>query len=905
MRKLLFLTLLLMILAEVGFGQFRNRKTNKGSQSEVLNNYANPREYEIASIDIRGLNILDKNALISLTGLRVGDKIKIPGDEISMAIRKLWDHGLVGDVTIEVEKVEGLSVYLMIELSELPRLTGFTFEGVSSTKESDLREDLNLYKGKVVTDAIIRNTELTVKKSYVSKGFLNTDVNVVKVQDTVNVEGVRLKIVVDKKSKVKIKNIYIIGNEDISDVKLESKMKKTAERVRFKLPKMALETVLGITPKKLYNFVTKRYDMSFEELKEFVTENAKLNFFKGSKYIKEEFENDKKLVIDFYNSKGYRDASILSDTLYRSGENTIDIVINVEEGNKYYFRDIDWTGNYIYSDETLDAVLNIKRGDVYNKELIDKKVNFNPKGIDISGLYMDDGYLFFRVDPVEVKIENDSIDIEMRIYEGDQATIRNVTFSGNDRTSDHVIRRELSTIPGQKFRRSDLIRTQQRLAQIGYFDPEQIAPNYFPNPADGTVDIDWGLVERSNDQIELSGGWGGYYGFVGTLGVSLNNFSIRNLMKWNFDPYPVGDGQRLSLRMQANGKQYQNYSFSFTEPWLGGKKPNSFTISLNNTVLRSRNSEDFDGDGVPDYFPSFGDDFNATIVMKGITLGLGKRLEWPDNYFNLGAYLSYQNYKLDNYPDLGQRFENGTSNNISLNLVLSRNSLDNPMYPKSGSSISISTTITPPHSYWRNLADDVSPEIRYKWIEYHKWMIDTKYYLNIFDKFVIEASAHIGIIGRYSKDQYPGPFERFWVGGAGLAGQRFIIANDVIGLRGYEDNSITPPFVSSDPNSRFYAMDGIKGGIIYDKFSLELRYPVSTSESATIYGFIFAEGGNNWYRYEEFNPFDMYRSAGAGVRVFMPAFGLIGINWAYGFDAVPGQDISGSQFHFTIGQQLR
>ena len=901
MKRILFLTLLMVLVSEMGFSQFRNRRNNASNgENSVLTNYANPREYEVASIDIRGLNILDKNALISLSGLRVGDKIKIPGDEISQAIRKLWNHGLVGDVSIVVEKVEGSSVHLVIELKELPRLTGFTFEGVTSSKESELREELDLYRGKVVTDAIIRNTELKVKNNYISKAYLDADVKVVQVQDSVNLEGVRLKIVVDKKDKVKIRRIHIEGNREITDMKLRSKMKKTSEKLRFNLPRLAFQSIIRLTPRKAANFLSNSNKVSYDEMSDFFADNVKLNFFKSAKFLEDEFENDKKLIIDHYNSKGYRDAIIVADTVYKSSRKTIDITLKIEEGKKYYFRNIDWVGNYIYPDKTLDAVLNIKKGDVYNKELIDKKVSFNPKGMDISGLYMDDGYLFFRVDPVEVKIEGDSIDIEMRMYEGDQATIRNVTFSGNDRTSDHVIRRELSTVPGQKFRRSDLIRTQQRLAQIGFFDPEQIAPNYVPNPSDGTVDIDWGLVERSNDQIELSGGWGGYYGFVGTLGISLNNFSFRNLLKGNFDPYPVGDGQRLSLRMQANGPQYQNYSFSFTEPWLGGKKPNSFTVSLNNSVLRTRTAEDLDGDKIIDYQPNWTDEFNATIIMRGVTVGLGKRLEWPDNYFTLGAYLKFQNYKLDNYDALGQGYENGKSNNVSLNLVVSRNSLDNPMYPKSGSSISISADMTPPHSLWRNLPADVSPEVRYKWIEYHKWMIDTKYYLNIFDKFVIEASAHFGVIGRYNKDAYPGPFERFFMGGSGLAGQQFIIANDIVALRGYEDNSLVPPY------GGFESIDGIRGGILFDKFSMELRYPVSTAESATIYGFIFAEGGNNWYRYEDFNPFDLYRSSGVGVRVFMPAFGLIGINWAYGFDRDPKtNEVSGSQFHFTIGQQLR
>ncbi|MDH5602996.1 MAG: BamA/TamA family outer membrane protein [Cyclobacteriaceae bacterium] len=899
MRGIIF-TLVILLTSQGLFGQFRNRRDNQDSANEL--NYANPKEYQIAAIEIRGLKILDSNALVSLTGLRIGDRIKIPGDEISGAIRKLWNHGLVGDVNIVIDKIVGDQVYLGVELAELPRLTGFTFEGVSQTKETELKEDLNLYRGRVVTDAIVRKTQLTVAKNYQTQGFLNADVKVIKVRDSVNLDGVRLRIVVDKKEKVRINQVIFVGNEEVTDGRLKGKLKKTGEKVRFTLFRKLFETAFGITPKKAYNFIAHSYNVPPEGVKEFLSKNVKLNVFKSAKYITADFEEDKKKVVAYYNTRGYRDAQILSDSIADNGDNTINLFIKLNEGNKYYFRNIEWKGNYIYTDRILNSVLAINKGDTYNKELIDKKVNFNPKGMDISGLYMDDGYLFFRVDPVEIRVENDSIDIEMRIFEGDQATISKVTFSGNDRTSDHVIRRELSTVPGQKFRRSDLIRTQQQLAQMGYFDPEKVTPNYFPNPADGTVDIDWSLTERSNDQIELSGGWGGYYGFIGTLGVTLNNFSVKNMMKGKFTPIPVGDGQRLSVRMQANGKQYQNYSFSFTEPWLGGKKPNSFTISLNQSILRTRAAEDRNGDGVIDYYPGFRDDFNSSIHMQGITVGLGKRLNWPDNYFVLSSYLAYQRYLLNNYYDMGQGFRDGVANNVNVNFVIARNSIDNPMYPKSGSTLSVSATFTPPHSLYRNIDYNTAlPTEKYKRIEYHKWMIDTKYYLNIFDKFVIEASAHFGILGRYNHNINVGPFERFWMGGSGLAGQNFVIANDIISLRGYEDNSLIPPF-----NYAVESVDGIKGGIVYDKFGMELRYPVTQSEAATIYGFIFAEGGNNWYRYEDFNPFKMYRSSGVGARIFMPAFGLIGISWGYGFDSLPGNtSVSGSQFHFTIGQQIR
>ncbi|UII22761.1 BamA/OMP85 family outer membrane protein [Fulvivirga ligni] len=897
MKKTLLFLLLIFLFIGSADAQFR-RRSNRTTQDEGGLNYSNPKEYTIADIQVTGLKILDKNALISLSGLKVGDKIKVPGDAISGAIRKLWKHGLVGDVSIEIDKVDGEQVYLNIALSERPRLTGFTFEGTKKSQESDIREDLNLIRGRILSDAIIRNSELTVKKYYKEKGFLYADVKVIQQQDTINTDGVKLRIVVNPKAKVKVNKINIIGNEEFDDNRIKKKMKKTNERVRLSLFKRAAEVVVGaFNPKNVKSFVDSTYEVSGSELKAFLNDNVKLNFFNSTKFIESEYENDKNAIIAFYNSKGYRDAEIVRDTVYVNNENSINIDIEISEGRKYYFRDIIWTGNFVYSDETLNNVLAIEKGDVYNKELIDKKLTFNPKGADISGLYMDDGYLFFRVNPVEVAVEGDSIDVEMRIYEGEQATIKDVIITGNERTRDHVIRRELYTIPGEKFSRSDLIRTQQILGQLGYFDPEQINPVPKPNPADGTVDIEWNLVERSSDQIELSGGWGGQLGFVGTLGLSLNNFSMRNLIKGKFTPIPVGDGQKLSMRVQATGRQYQNYSVSFTEPWLGGKKPNSFTVSGNYSIQRSRFTE-YDEDGNA-YLPPYGE-FNAHISVKGITVGLGKRLQWPDNYFMWTNSISYMVYGLNNYQFGGLGFSNGNANSIAFNTTISRNSVSNPMYPMGGSTISLSATFTPPYSAWRDIDyDNASPVDKYKWIEYHKWMFDSKYYLNLVGKLVLEAKAHFGFIGSYGKKAGIGPFERFKLGGDGLAGQNFVLGTDVIGLRGYENNSITPPYTTVGQNQ-------IQGGIVYDKFGLELRYPVTTGQAATIYGFVFAEAGNNFDNYQEFNPFENYRSAGFGARIFMPAFGLIGINWGYGFDTLPGQtERSGAQFHFTIGQQIR
>lgn len=893
MRNIVLILLLLFVGVD-SVAQIRKRRDRGNASIESNLNYANPTEYFIGGIEVTGLNILDKNAMISLTGLKVGDKIKIPGDATSGAIRKLWKHGLVGDATISVEKIEGENVWLIIQLTERPRLTNFYFTGISKGQESSLKEELTLIRGKIVNDAMLRNTELAVKKFFVKKGYLNTEVKIVQERDSISTEGIRLKINVSPKSKVKINKISIEGNENVADGTIKGRMKGTHEHARFVLHRTLLKEIFTMKP---VEFFTKSHPVSWTEFMGFMSDNIKLNVFKGSKFISTDYEDDKKNVVSHYNSKGYRDAEIEADTVYNFDDRTINIDLKVSEGPKYHFRNIIWTGNYLHTEKTLNGILGISKGDVYNRELIDKKLTFNPKGPDISGLYMDDGYLFFRINPVEIAVEGDSIDVEMRIYEGDQATINQVTITGNDRTSDHVIRRELSTYPGQKFRRSDIIRTQQRLGQLGYFNAQNINQNLVPNPANSTVDIEWVVEEQSNDQIELSGGWGGYYGFVGTLGLTFNNFSIRNIphiKEWR--PLPVGDGQRLSLKVTANGRSFQNYGISFTEPWLGGRKPQSLTVSANKSVSR------YAGEGAGSLT-----DLNASLNVDNISVGIGRVLEWPDNYFTLLTTVGYTRYTVKNAPNYGLGCANCSSHAATFNATIARNSIDNPMYPAQGSTISLSGTFTPPYSSWKNL-ENASQEEQNEFVEYYKIMFDTKYYIPLDrkNKLVIEAKAHFGFLGAYSKEIGVGPFERFYLGGDGLAGGvgSFVLGQEVIGLRGYQNNQITPPYsaVQGIPQN------GIKGGVVYDKFGLEMRYPITTGNAATIYAFTFAEAGNNWYNYEDFNPFEMYKSAGFGARIFMPAFGLIGLNWAYGFDTFPlgssGQR-SGAQFHFTIGQQIR
>lgn len=896
--------------AQIGIGR-RNQQQKAKSESV---DYSDPKEYEIAGIEVVGAKGLNDNALISLSGLEVGDKILIPGPAISDAIKKLWKQRILGDVGVSYSKIEGDKVHLVITLTEKPRLSRIDLSGVNSSQESEINKDLKLIRGQIVDDALLNRTRLTVKNFFVDKGYLNVDVDIQKQPDTLLANSIALKINVDKHEKVKIRQINFTGNEEFSDKKLQGRMKDTNEKVRFTLVEDILSRLFKANAKKVKNFATRREEKSFEDLKEYVNKHVKLNFFNGSKFIKEDYEADKQAVIDFYNSKGYRDAVIVEDSIYRAGENTISIDISVDEGQKYYFRDILWTGNYVYEDQILQQYLGIEKGDVYDLENLSKRLNFNPTGADVSSLYMDNGYLFFNVQPIEVSVEDDSIDVEMRIFEGEQATISKIIISGNDRTNDHVIRREIRTMPGQKFSRKDLIRTQRELSQLGYFDPEQIGINPIPNPAEGTVDIEYSLIEKPSDQIELSGGWGGYYGFVGTLGLVFNNFSVRNIPhfdKWR--PLPVGDGQKLSLRVQSNGQFYQSYSATFSEPWLGGKKPNNLTIGLSRIVSRSGGF----GGGFGGFGGGYGGGYGGygggyggygygrprvsaadmgSLIMTNASAGLGRRLQWPDDFFTLSNTFIYRRYDVFNY-NIGLGFDTGSANSLMLSNTIARNSIDNPMFPRAGSSLTLEASFTPPYSLMDQSLDytkiDDTSE-RYKWIEYHRWMFDAQHYTQLANNLVLNTNVHFGLFGSYKNDQINTPFERFSLGGSGM-NQGFVVATEIIGLRGYPDRSIEPRDKS-----------GIRGGVAYNKFSLEMRYLVSPNPSATIYLLGFAEGGNNFSNFNEYNPFKLYKSAGVGARIFMPAFGLLGVDWGYGFDALPGETGShGPEFHFRIGQQIR
>ncbi|MBD0402677.1 outer membrane protein assembly factor BamA [Flammeovirga sp. EKP202] len=815
--------------------------TNYGSQSGKYKvDYGTPVEYTIAGIDVVGADFNDKNALINIAGFKVGEKIKIPGDAISKAVKKLWRLGIVGDVQINVTEIQGNDIYLQIALKERPKLSKFYFEGVKKGQAKTLTDKVQLVRGRIVTESMIRNTQNLIKAHYAEKGFKNTEVKIVREKDPVLANSVILRIDVNKNSKVKIDDLKLTGVEELTQKKVKRKLKKTKE---------------------------KRFG----------------RIFTPSKFIAEEYENDKKSLIEYYNEEGYRDAEIVRDSVYDVSKKLVNVELDLYEGKRYYYRSINWTGNYKYTDEQLARVLGISPGDVYNTTELNKRLSFNPSGADISALYMDDGYLFFNVTPVEVLVTGDSVDIEMRVFEGEQAYISKIIVNGNTKTSDHVVYREIRTLPGQKFSRADLIRTQRELSTLGYFDPETIDIQPKPNMSNGTVDIQYGLTEKANDQIELSGGWGGFYGFVGTVGLVFNNFSLRNVgdfSKWR--PLPAGDGQRLQLRVQASGIQYQTYSISFTEPWLGGRKPNSLTVSYNYS-----NQNSYSG--------------NTKIGSLGInaaTVALGRRLKWPDDWFTMSNSLSFMVYDLNNWFATGfGDYNNGKSYNFTFNTTISRNSIDQPTYPRRGSQISLSISLTPPYSLFQDKdfsSTEITDEERYKWVEYNKWMFDNAWYQAIIGDLVLATRAHMGFLNAYNQDKGLGPFERFIMGGDGLTQQFALLGTETIGLRGYQNNSIVP-----------YETNGL-GGVVYNKYVMELRYPVSLNPSATIYVLGFMEGGNNWASFDEFNPFDLYKSAGFGARIFMPAFGMLGIDWAYGFDAPPGQrDISGSQFHFTIGQQLR
>ncbi|MFN0048755.1 MAG: outer membrane protein assembly factor [Cytophagales bacterium] len=862
---------------------------------ESIINYSKPQKYKIGGISVSGTQYLDPNAIIAITGLKVGDEVQVPGEQITAAINKLWDQGILGDIQFRVLKVEGDQIFFDVYLKERARLSKFAFFGIKKTEQDELKEKIKLNKGKIVTDVMIKAAQNKVRTYFGDKGYRNVKVNIQQARDSSNSASntVTLRILINKGRKIRVDKVDFIGNTEANPAFVNRKTE---------FPNIFARGIYNVK----YLFTSSKGELSDGRLRMKLKKTKNLNlvlFHVRSKFVKSLYEEDKKKLLEYYNTKGYRDFQITGDTVYSSLKNKkfVNLKINVSEGEKYYFRNINWTGNYKYESKYLNQVLGVQKGDIYNMSLLEKRLNYNPTGADISSLYMDDGYLFFNVDPQEVNIDKDSIDIEMRMYEGPQATINKINISGNTKTNEHVILREIRTRPGEKFSRADLIRTQREIATLGYFDPEQIAINPKPNPTNGTVDIDYGVVEKPSDQIELSGGWGGFYGFIGTAGISFNNFSARNIAnfkKWS--PLPAGDGQKVSLRLQANGPQYQSLSASFTEPWLGGSKPMSLTFSSSYSLNRLGVQTGIGGTSFGNQRVNQGLGGNrGLLTIFNASISLGRRIKWPDDYFTLAHTLSYSYYTLENYTFFPQ-YSNGVSNSLVFTNTLARNSIDNPTYPRKGSSLSLALSLTPPYSLISSLEySDLSRrgENQYKLVEYYKVMFDAAFYLPIIDKLVFATRAHFGFIGKYNNAVDYSPYERFLLGGNGLSGFNFILGSDVIGLRGYQNNSIGPSPYSNNPALRS------SGGVAYDKFVFELRYPISLSQAATVYVLAFAEGGNNWGSYAEFSPLNLKRVAGVGARIFMPAFGMIGVDYGYALDRENGEVLQ--PFNFTIGQQLR
>lgn len=836
-----------------------------------------PKTYEIAGLRVTGLQYYEDYIVIGYSGLAVGDRIEIPGNEITNAAKRFWRQGLFSKIQIKVEKICGDKAWLVFDLRQQPRISKIEYVGVKKGEKEDLETRLNLMPGNQITQNIVNRAEDIVAAYFKQKGFSNVDVRVRQTPDLSKENEMIVTIEIDKNEKIKVHKIYIDGNEVLSDNKIQRTMKKTNEK------------------KKL------------------------VNLFRQKKFVESDYETDKALIIKKYNELGYRDARIVNDSVTKYNDKYVDVHLKVEEGKKYYISDISWAGNTIYSSEYLDLLLGMKKGDVYNQTLLNKRTMEDDDAV--ANLYMNNGYLFFQLVPIESKIEGDSIALEMRVMEGPQARINNIAINGNDRLYEKVIRRELRVRPGDLFSKEALQRSAREIAQTGHFDPESMDIRPEPNPDNGTVDLIFNLTSKNSDQIELSAGWG-QTGVIGKVALKFTNFSIKNLFKPSTYKgiIPQGEGQTFSISAQTNAKYYQAYSFSFLDPWFGGKRPNSLSVSAYYSRQTGVNSNFYNRNymtngmlynslgsytglyvGYNDYYQNSIEnayDKNKFLQMAGISLGFGKRLNWPDNYFTFMAQLSYNWYHLKNWEYL-YYMNNGTSNSFVLGLSLSRNSIDNPIYTRSGSTFSLDLSLTPPVSLfsnknWKALSEantQKAKEEMYKWIEYWKLKFKARTYTPLTDPegkwtLVLMTRADIGLLGSYNK-YLKSPFETFYVGGDGMSGS-YGYAQETIALRGYDNGAFTP---------------WTKDGYAYTRFCMELHFPFMLQPSTTIYGLAFVEGGNAWTDVKDFSPFNLKKSAGAGVRIYLPMVGMMGIDWAYGFDSVFGEK-GGSHFHFVLGQEF-
>ena len=889
---------LFFLFLSVTFGVFAQEngsdtaKVEKPADLPVISYSLTPKKYKIADIKVTGVKNYDDFVLIGFSGLSVGDEISVPGDEVTAAVKAFWKHGLFSDVKILANKIEGDSIWLEYQLKQRPRISEVNYHGIKKGEREDLEAKLGLKKGFQITPNVLDRAKILIEKFFDGKGFKNVDVNIQQKDDMAHEGEVILDIYIDKNEKTKIHRIYFEGNNALTARQLKKAMKKTNEK--FSL---------------------------FNDWKSSI-----LEMFSTKKFTTEEYENDKNNLISKYNEYGYRDAVLLADSVVNFNEKKVDIFLKVDEGEKYYLKDIRFVGNTKYSTDYLMAVLGMKPGEVYNQKKLNDRLSMDEDAV--SNIYFNNGYLFFNADPVEVEVENDSIALEIRIQEGPQATINRVIINGNDRLYEDIVRRELRTKPGKLFSREDLMRSVREIAQMGHFDPENMNPRPIPDPENGTVDIEYNLVSKANDQIEFSAGWG-QTGVIGKLSLKFTNFSMKNFL--NPKSYkgiiPQGEGQTLTLSGQTNGRYYQAYSISFLDPWFGGKRPNTLSISAyfskQTDISTSYLSDMYSGYnpyyyGYP-YYGSYGGYYGSyynnyynpgsyelalnpdkSIMMFGLAAGYGKRLNWPDDFFQFMATLNYQVYMMHDWDYF--LVNNGTCHNVNLELLLQRNSIDNPLYTRSGSQFSFSVAATPPFSLFDNKdyasMSDQDPE-KFKMIEYHKWKFKAKVFsplapISVKRTPVLMTRAEFGFLGTYNKHKRS-PFETFYMGGDGMTGYSSTYATETIGLRGYENGSIAG---NGDYSSYGYA---------YTRLSMELRYPFILEPSSTIYGLVFAEAGNAWTDMSNYNPFDLKRSAGVGVRIFLPMIGLMGIDWAYGFDEPnygSSGKRSGSNFHFIIGQEF-
>ncbi|MFD0792801.1 outer membrane protein assembly factor BamA [Mucilaginibacter litoreus] len=843
-----FFALIFSLISTAALAQVNGGRQQQGILSGSVFadslSYLNPKDYIIGGVTISGAKYLDKDVLLTISKLNKGDRINLPGEQNANVIKDLYKQGLFDDVKLNVTRINMDTIYLEIAVVERPRLSRLHITGLRKGEIEDLNKKLNDKTGKIVNENLLNTTTATIKKHFHEKGYLNTTVDIKQTKDPGDPNSMILDVAVDKKSKVKINSVEFDGNKAFSDGKLRGFLKNT-RRKRF------------------------------------------WHIFGSKKFKQDKYEEDKQTLVEKMQAAGYRDAEVISDTVTKHDEKTVDVRIKVYEGPKYYFGDIKFSGNAVYPADVLARILQIEKGQVFSEDELNKRLTGpTPNNDDVLSLYLNNGYLTVNADPVQTRIHNDTVDLDIRIFEGPQYTINRVTLKGNDVTNDKVVMREIRTKPGQKFNKELLIRSAREIGQLGNFDEQKIDPRPTNvNSVDGTVDLVYNVVEKPSDQIELSGGFGGGQ-LVGTLGLTFNNFSLRNIFNLKaYKPLPKGDGQKLSIRGQSSGRTYQNFSFTFSEPWLGGKKPIYFALSAYTQ-----------GSSTGQYYAKTDQRYNK-LRINGLGITLGKRLNWPDNYFQLNYSLNFDHYSLDNYG--GYLFQNGTSYNIKLTQELSRNSVDVPIYPTSGSNIKLTIQATPPYSLFNNVNYKIAtPQERYHFVEYYKWKFDAQWFQRITGKLVLMSQARFGYLGQYNSQVGPSPFERFKLGGDGMQTYQFLQGTDIIGLRGYENFSIVP--VGSNKTA-----DSNQGNAIYNKYTLELRHPVITGQSATIFLEAFAEGGNVWDNFSQFNPFNVRRSVGVGARIFLPIFGLLGLDYGYGFDKIPGQvDANKGHFHFTISQSL-